>query len=113
MSSPPGNFDPQTLADRQAQRCIVENLRAIYGSQLRIVGEEGELGGAMGGFFQPPAWDGLGSTSPKNDLSGVFRYDVGVICLRNRKDTLIDCIIVSEYSIVFQLFHHSWKLEAF
>ncbi|CAL1126977.1 unnamed protein product [Cladocopium goreaui] len=39
-----GNFDPQTLADRQAQRCIVENLRAIYGSQLRIVGEEGELG---------------------------------------------------------------------
>ena len=52
MSSPPGNFDPQTLADRQAQRCIVENLRAIYGSQLRIVGEEGE-GGAMGGFFNP------------------------------------------------------------
>lgn len=39
-----GNFDPQTIADRQAQRCIVENLRAVYGMDLRIVGEEGELG---------------------------------------------------------------------
>ena len=39
-----GNFDPQTIADRQAQRCIVENLRAIYGMSLRVVGEEGELG---------------------------------------------------------------------
>ncbi len=39
-----GNFDPQTIADRQAQRCIVENLRAVYGMALRIVGEEGELG---------------------------------------------------------------------
>ena len=33
-----GDFDPQTTADRRAQRCIVENLRAIYGSALRIVG---------------------------------------------------------------------------
>ena len=39
-----GNFDPQTVADRQAQRCIVENLRALYGTSLRVVGEEGNLG---------------------------------------------------------------------
>ena len=36
-------FDPQTIADRLAQRCIVENLREEYGSQLRVVGEEGDL----------------------------------------------------------------------
>eukprot|EP00439_Symbiodinium_sp_Y106_P048181 s936_g6.t1 len=39
-----GNFDPQTVADRQAQRCVVENLRALYGASLRVVGEEGDLG---------------------------------------------------------------------
>ncbi|CAK9072661.1 3'(2') [Durusdinium trenchii] len=39
-----GVFDPQTIADRQAQRCIVENLRAVYGMDLHVVGEEGELG---------------------------------------------------------------------
>jgi len=39
-----GTFDPQTVADRRAQRCIVEGLRAVYGNELRIVGEEGELG---------------------------------------------------------------------
>ncbi|CAE7394622.1 Bpnt1 [Symbiodinium sp. CCMP2592] len=38
------NFDPQTVADRQAQRCVVENLRALYGASLRVVGEEGDLG---------------------------------------------------------------------
>ena len=31
-----GNFDPQTVADRQAQRCVVENLRALYGASLRV-----------------------------------------------------------------------------
>ena len=37
-----GTFDPQTLADRQAQRCIVENLRLLH-PELRMVGEEGDL----------------------------------------------------------------------
>jgi len=40
----PGSFDPQTLADRRAQMCIVENLRAVYGAAIKIVGEEGDLG---------------------------------------------------------------------
>mmetsp|Transcript_48224 Transcript_48224/g.151471 ORF Transcript_48224/g.151471 Transcript_48224/m.151471 type:complete len:872 (+) Transcript_48224:29-2644(+) len=39
-----GTFDPQTLADRRAQRCIVENLRGVYGASIKIVGEEGDLG---------------------------------------------------------------------
>lgn len=38
-----GTFDPQTVADRLAQRCIVDNLRAVYQRRLRIIGEEGEL----------------------------------------------------------------------
>ncbi|CAJ1368873.1 unnamed protein product [Effrenium voratum] len=55
-----GAFDPQTLADRQAQRCIVENLRQVYGMALRVVGEEGELGTEEGdvediGMHRPDA----------------------------------------------------------
>ncbi|OLP87813.1 hypothetical protein AK812_SmicGene30918 [Symbiodinium microadriaticum] len=49
-----GNFDPQTVADRQAQRCVVENLRALYGASLRVVvGEEGDLGLEDSGDGEP------------------------------------------------------------
>lgn len=41
-------FDPQTVADRRAQRLIVENLRGVYGTSIRIVGEEGDLGSGEG-----------------------------------------------------------------
>jgi len=43
-SSPPVEFvDPQTLADVESQRIIISNLVRLFGRQLRIIGEEGEL----------------------------------------------------------------------
>lgn len=40
--------DPQTLADLESQRIIIGNLLRIYGPDLRIVGEEGELENTKG-----------------------------------------------------------------
>ncbi|CAE7864986.1 Bpnt1, partial [Symbiodinium necroappetens] len=73
-----GNFDPQTVADRQAQRCVVENLRALYGASLRVVGEEGDLGLEDSGDGEPveirePSASLLSDVWPEER---VFRRDV-------------------------------------
>jgi 3'(2'), 5'-bisphosphate nucleotidase len=40
--------DPQTLADLESQRIIIGNLQRLYGTGLKIVGEEGELENSTG-----------------------------------------------------------------
>mgnify|MGYP001105364251 CR=1 FL=1 len=51
-ASSPGQFgninDPQTLADLESQRVIIGNLIRLYGPDLKIVGEEGELDNCTG-----------------------------------------------------------------
>ena len=40
--------DPQTLADLESQKIIIGNLVRVFGADLRIVGEEGELENSTG-----------------------------------------------------------------